>query len=87
MKAGTLDAVFADAIAASLWLNGSDSAACCRFLDGPFTDDRIFGAGVGIVLRRDDAVLRRALDWALAAVAAHGTYGELYLKYFPIGFY
>ena len=87
LKAGGVDAVFADAIAGSVWLNGSDSGACCRFLDGPFTESRIFGDGVGMVLRRDDAALRRALDWALAALAAHGTYGELYLKYFPVGFY
>jgi polar amino acid transport system substrate-binding protein len=87
VKAGEVDAAFADAIAGSLWLNGSDAGNCCRFLDGPFTEPRIFGEGVGMVLRRDDAALRRALDWAIAAAGAHGTYAELYLKYFPIGFY
>ena len=87
LKAGAVDAVFADAIAASLWLNGSDSDTCCRFLDGPFTESRFFGDGVGMVLRRDDGALRRALDYALAAVAAHGVYTDLYLKYFPVGFY
>ena len=29
----------------------------------------------------------RALDWALARLAARGVYAELYLKHFPIGFY
>jgi polar amino acid transport system substrate-binding protein len=87
LKAGDVEAVFADAIAASLWLNGSDSDGCCRFLDGAFTESRFFGDGVGMVLRHDDNALRRALDYGLAAIAARGTYSELYLKYFPIGFY
>lgn len=87
LRAGTLDAVFADAIVASLWLNGSGSDGCCRFLDGPFTDSQIFGDGVGMVVRSDDPALRRALDYGLAAAAAHGVYADLYLKYFPIGFY
>jgi polar amino acid transport system substrate-binding protein len=49
-------------------------------------ESRFFGEGVGIALRKDDVRLRRALDWALARLAARGVYGELYLKNFPIGF-
>ena len=40
-----------------------------------------------IALRKEDATLRRALDWALARLAARGIYSELYLKNFPVGFY
>ena len=38
-------------------------------------------------MKKDDAPLRQALDYALADLAAKGVYAELYLKYFPLGFY
>jgi polar amino acid transport system substrate-binding protein len=31
--------------------------------------------------------LRRALDYALVDLARRGIYTDIYLKYFPIGFY
>ena len=44
-----------------------------------------FGDGVGIAVKTGNVTLRRALDYALARLARRGMYGELYLKYFPIG--
>ena len=87
LKAGTVDIVFADGLTLAIWLAGEDSADCCAFRGGPFLESRYFGQGVGIATRKDDADLRRAMDWALARIAAKGTYGEIYRKYFPIGFY
>ena len=55
------------------------------FRGGPFIDPRFFGEGVGIAVKTGNVALRRALDYALARLARHGIYGELYLKYFPIG--
>lgn len=72
-------------MALSLWLNGSDSHACCAFFGGPFVDRAYFGEGLAIAVRNKDPALRRALDYALARVAARGVYAEIYLKYFPIG--
>jgi polar amino acid transport system substrate-binding protein len=80
-----VDAVFGDAVALSVWLNGSSSAGCCAFFDGPFIDERYFGEGIGIAVRKNDLALRRALDYGLARVARKGVYAELYLKYFPVG--
>jgi polar amino acid transport system substrate-binding protein len=31
--------------------------------------------------------MKRALDYALKRVAERGVYADLYLKYFPVGFY
>ncbi|MCW6508007.1 transporter substrate-binding domain-containing protein [Lichenifustis flavocetrariae] len=87
LKNGTIDALFDDGIAAALWLNGDAAGGCCVFRGGPFTESRFFGQGAGIAVRKDDQRLRRALDYALAQVAAKGVYADLYLKYFPIGFY
>ena len=87
LKAGSVDAVFGDAVTWALWMNGADAAGCCAFAGGPFTEARFFGRGAGIAVRKGDVVLRQALDYALARVAAKGTYGDLYLKYFPLGLY
>ena len=79
--------MFDDGIEAALWLGGDEAAGCCAFRGGAFTESRFFGEGAGIALRPDDAALRRALDDALARITIDGTYGDLYLKWFPIGFY
>lgn len=87
LRTSEVDFAFGDGIAFALWLNGTDSAGCCRFEGGPFTESRWFGEGVGIAVRKEDAVVRRALDWALLRVSRKGVFADLYLRYFPIGFY
>lgn len=87
LKSGGVDAVFGDAIAWSGWLNGSDADGCCGFAGGPYTESRFFGKGAGIAVRKGDVALRQALNYALARVAADGTYGDIYLRYFPVGLY
>jgi polar amino acid transport system substrate-binding protein len=87
LRTGSIEALFGDGLSLAIWLNGASSDNCCAFRGGPYTESRFFGEGVGIAVRKEDANLRRALDWALARLAARGVYAELYLKHFPIGFY
>jgi polar amino acid transport system substrate-binding protein len=87
LRASEIDAAFGDGLTFAVWLNGESSQNCCAFLGGPYTESRFFGEGVGIAVRIDDAELRKALNWALAQIASRGTYAEIYLKYFPVGFY
>jgi polar amino acid transport system substrate-binding protein len=87
LRTGQLDAIFADGLSLAVWLAGEDSADCCAFRGGPYTESRYFGEGVGIAVRKEDVELRRAIDWAFARIAARGVYAEIYLKYFPVGFY
>lgn len=87
LRDGKIDYVFADGLGLALWLNGSDATGCCRFAGGAFTESRFFGEGVGFITRRDDAVLRQALDYGLQKVWEDGTYAELFLRYFPVSFY
>lgn len=87
LKSAAVDAVFADAVGASVWLNGSDANGCCAFAGGAYTEEAYFGRGAGIAVRKKDVVLKRALDYALARVAAKGVYGDIYLRYFPVGLY
>jgi polar amino acid transport system substrate-binding protein len=84
---GDVDTIFGDAIALSLWLNSEEGSSCCRFRGGPYLDSRFFGEGAAIAVKKGNAQLRQSLDFALAALAARGVYTDLYLKYFPVGFY
>lgn len=84
---GSVDTIFGDGISLSLWLASPAGQSCCRFRGGPFSDANLFGEGVGIAVKKGNLQIRQALDYALAALARHGTYATLYLKYFPIGFY
>jgi polar amino acid transport system substrate-binding protein len=87
LKQGEVDFVFADGVTLAVWLGGEDAADCCAFRGGPFLESKFFGEGVSIVVRKEDAVLRHALDWALARIWAKGQYAEIFRKYFPISFY
>jgi polar amino acid transport system substrate-binding protein len=86
LKAGAVDLAFADGLTLSIWLVGEDSAQCCIFRGGPYTETKFFGEGVGVAVRKEDANLRIAFDWALARIAQKGLYAELLRKYFPLGF-
>lgn len=87
LKRGDIDLIFDDGISLSFWLNGLDAGQCCRFAGGPYTESAYFGEGVGIAVRKEDAVLRRAIDYGLQKIAEKGVFSDLYLKYFPVGFY
>jgi polar amino acid transport system substrate-binding protein len=82
-----VDTLFADGVGLAFWLNGSDSADCCRFLGGAFTENRFFGEGMAIVMRRGNEPLRLAINHALQRLWEKGVYTDLYLKAFPVGAY
>lgn len=87
LQKGEIDTLFDDAISLSLWLNGTESEDCCTFVSGPYLDSRYFNEGVGLTVQKGNYALIQVLNYALAELAAKGTIEELYLKYFPIGFY
>jgi polar amino acid transport system substrate-binding protein len=87
LHSGLIDIAFGDGLSFSIWLNSDASSNCCEYRGGPYTESRFFGEGVGIAVRKEDVALRQALNWALYRIYARGAYSELYLKYFPIGFY
>lgn len=87
LKDGKVDALFADGLNASIWLNGATSENCCRFAGGPFTEARYFGEGLAIAVEPGNDELRAAFDFALARIQEDGTYREIFLRYFPISFY
>ena len=87
LQKGDVEMIFGDGISLALWLNGTEAKGCCGFRGGPFTESRFFGNGVSIAVAKGNIALRTALDYELSELAKNGTYADIYLKYFPIGFY
>lgn len=87
LRDGKIDAAFGDGMRLSFWLAGADSGHCCAFAGGPYLAPEYFGAGLAIAVRPDNAALADAFDFALREINVSGKFGELYLRYFPIGFF
>jgi polar amino acid transport system substrate-binding protein len=84
LRNGEADLLFADGIGLAFWLNGTDSANCCKFVGGPFTESRYFGEGIGIAVKKGNDTLRQAFNWSLFRLWEQGHYTDLWLRYFPI---
>jgi len=87
LKASKLAAAFGDGMRLGFWLAGSDSSDCCRFSGGPYLAPEYLGSGLAIAVAPDNPKLAAAFDYALHEINAKGTFGELYLRYFPVSFY
>jgi polar amino acid transport system substrate-binding protein len=81
----TVDVVFSDAMRASFWLN--ENPACCGFAGEPYFRPDLFGEGLSIAVPAGHDAVRQAIDWALVRLADNGALDELYLRWFPVGFY
>ena len=87
LRDGKVAAVFGDAMGLSFWLQGAASAGCCAFSGEAYYSDAFLGSGMRIALKPEDASLMQSLNFALKEAQARGVMDELYLKYFPVGFY
>jgi polar amino acid transport system substrate-binding protein len=87
LKNGEADLLFGDGISLMFWIQGTDSARCCEFRGGGYSEARYFGDGVGIAVKKGNTRLREVLDYVLARVKASGRYEELMLRYFPLPLY
>lgn len=85
LKAGTVSAFFGDAMRAGFWIN--DNLACCGFAGEAYFRPELFGEGLAVAVPAGQDSTRHAIDWALIRLKENGTLDELYLRWFPIGFY
>ena len=84
---GRLDLQVGDMLPMLNWVRKTDDGACCELVGQPITDPKFVGEGVGIAVRQEDNDLREALNKALKAIRADGTYKAINDKYFPIDVY
>lgn len=87
LKASKIDGAFGDGMRFAFWLAGADASGCCRFAGGPYLAPEYLGAGLAIATRSDDPALARAFNYALQKMTISGRFAELYLRYFPVGFF
>lgn len=87
MKASRIDAAFGDGMRFAFWLAGADASGCCRFAGGPYLSPDYLGHGLAVAVPAGEPALAQAFDYALHQIALKGTFAELYLRYFPVGFF
>jgi polar amino acid transport system substrate-binding protein len=81
---GQVDALFGDSLALSFWSNGTSSNNCCEISGPPYSDERYFGAGISVAVRRGDLLLRRQLNAAIMRIRSSSRFEELLSRYFPV---
>ncbi|MGI6850899.1 transporter substrate-binding domain-containing protein [Mesorhizobium sp. 1B3] len=79
--------IFGDGMRLGFWLAGTDSAGCCIFADGPYLSAEYLGNGLAIAASSENPELADAFDYALQQISTKGVFAELYLRYFPVGFF
>ena len=79
------DAYFGDAMRASFWFN--DNPDCCSFAGQPYFRPDLFGDGLAVALAPGHDAVRQAIDYGLIRLKKSGVLDELYLRWFPVGFY
>ena len=79
------EAYFGDAMRASFWLNAN--AECCSFVGQPYFRPNLFGDGLSVAVGAGHDTVRLAIDYSLVRLKRSGVLDELYLRWFPIGFY
>jgi len=79
---GRLDAAVQEAPTAVSGFLSKAEGRDFDFAGGPLVDTATLGVGVGFGLRKDDAVLRKRIEQAIAALKTDGTLKRLSVHYF-----
>lgn len=87
LRDGKLAAIFGDGMRLGFWLAGTDSGGCCLFSGGPYLAADYLGNGLAIATSPENPELVAAFDYALQQISTKGIFAELYLRYFPVGFF
>ena len=85
--AGRVDLLLADSVALLEGFLNTPQGAGAEFAGPDFTDPRWFGEGAGIALRKGETELLEALNRAIAAIRADGTYKKINDAYFDFDVY
>lgn len=82
LVSGRVDVVFTDMPIADAWLKQNDNSKTYSMMGSTIVDPAYFGTGYGIAVRKHDVELQQALNSALAAIKANGTYAKIVKTYF-----
>ncbi|MCC7048340.1 MAG: transporter substrate-binding domain-containing protein [Alphaproteobacteria bacterium] len=87
LKAGRLDAIMTNPMKTYLEFLSKPDGAGFEVVGPQITDEKYFGIGVGIGLRKDNAPLLKRIDTALLEMRKDGTLDRFSKKYFPFAIY
>lgn len=100
LKRQEIDLAFGDGMGFALLMEGQDGQAEKQqsdapadapprliFLGGAYPGVGYLGQGMRIAVRQNQAQLAHGLNYALQQLERKGKLAELYLRYFPVGFY
>ena len=81
---GEADALFGDGLGLAFWVNGTSSKSCCELSGGAYADERYFGDGMAVAVRKGDVILQRQIDSAIGRIRTSSRYEEMLSRYFPV---
>jgi len=87
LASGRVDATLVDSVAGNQGFLKTPKGKGYVFRGPDFDDPAYFGTGAGIAVRKGDKALQDALNAALAAIRADGTYKKINDKYFDFDVY
>jgi lysine-arginine-ornithine-binding protein len=87
LAAGRVDAVFADSIAISDGFLKTDAGVGFAFFGRDYTEEKYFGVGAGIGVRKGEAELRDGFTKAIETIRGNGAYKAINDKYFEVDIY
>lgn len=87
LASGRVDAAFQDEVAGSEGFLKQTVGKGYVFAGPAVKDDKFFGVGTGMGLRKEDKDLKTALDNAFAEMRKDGTYDKFAKKYFDFNVY
>jgi len=86
VSAGRLDGTVADATLLDDGFLKTDAGKGFAFVGPAFTDEKYFGDGIGIAVRKGDA-LKDKINSAITAIRENGKYKQIQDKYFAFDIY
>jgi arginine/ornithine transport system substrate-binding protein len=87
LTAGRVDAIFADSVAISGGFLKTDAGKGFAFFGGDYTEEKYFGVGAGIAVRKGEEALRDGFSAAIKTIRDSGEYKTINDKYFPVDIY
>ncbi|SDJ00020.1 arginine/ornithine transport system substrate-binding protein [Pseudomonas flavescens] len=87
LSAGRLDGTIADSVNIEDGFLKTDAGKGFAFVGPDFTEQKYFGEGQGIAVRKGDKALAEKISAAILAIRANGTYKAVQDKYFSFDVY
>ena len=87
INSGRLDGTVADSVEVTGGFLSKPEGAGFGFVGPALSQEKYFGTGIGIALRKGEDDLRNQLNAAIAAIRTNGTYATINKKYFDFDVY